>query len=541
MSVIVTVHGTSSGAPEDEGPKWWQRGSEFQQRLSRWLDFDKSEITVEPFHWGEGPNSELARRKAGTQLLKRLRTYERHGQDYYLIGHSHGGSVIYHALLEASSRKIALPHLKQWITIGTPFIWMQRKRLFVQRLSHMGKIGYAMMIGSVAGLLIGGPTTVLYGKEMYKALIAANPAMTGDPSLSVQSMETSGMLDLQMVMQLIATPLFAVMLFVWLRWRRARSERRYAEATRKFFQAQFVDRWHSLRSGEDEAINALRAAKPLKVSLFQKNILTEPLKNAVVFGTILIFAFMFVWQTVAFLQFGFSQEYFERVWTNNPFGSSAFFNLPDFKTIAPNPVDFSKAWHLVSDGSGTGIGVLLGGSIGLPLSLAMMAGILWLFFSALHIIGYIIGMPVSWFLNWLTSGSLRNKAYGNDTIGENVLDVMPMPENCDRNCGRVPDNVEQALRAHAEKNAAQAFARARAVLGLKSELEGKGDIAQVMGEQLTGGELVHTAYFDVDPFAKLIAAALHASGCARFSDELRQSDDCEALLTCLEQTQSPVR
>jgi len=98
-------------------PHWWQRNSNFQKWLSLWLDL--TDVRIEPFHWGHGPNSELARRAAGQELFKRLRQFEEFGENYLLIGHSHGGSVIYHALIEAAGKQHELPHLKQWITIGS--------------------------------------------------------------------------------------------------------------------------------------------------------------------------------------------------------------------------------------------------------------------------------------------------------------------------------------------------------------------------------------------------------------------------------------
>jgi hypothetical protein len=94
-------------------------------------------VEIEPFHWDEGPNSELKRRKAGQALLKKLKEYERMGENYHLIGHSHGGSVIHHALLLASNRRESLPHLRIWLTVGTPFI-RTKPRLFelISFLSH---------------------------------------------------------------------------------------------------------------------------------------------------------------------------------------------------------------------------------------------------------------------------------------------------------------------------------------------------------------------------------------------------------------------
>jgi hypothetical protein len=116
--LIVFVHGTGSANPADEGKKWWQLGSSFSNELGALL----ASVTVaSPFHWS-GLNSELARRRAGSALLDRLRQMEAGSQRYHLVGHSHGGSVIWHALTQSAAQGRRLAGLKSWCTVGTPFL-----------------------------------------------------------------------------------------------------------------------------------------------------------------------------------------------------------------------------------------------------------------------------------------------------------------------------------------------------------------------------------------------------------------------------------
>jgi hypothetical protein len=150
MTMLITVHGTNAGDPNDEGEHWWQKNSPFQKRLAEWLDLDGVEI--EPFHWDEGPNSEVKRRKAGARLLNQLRALEKEDGSYYLIGHSHGGSVIHAALQRASIKHQTLPRLHSWLTIGTPFIRTRPRRFLFSRLSRIGKIFYLATL--IALLLI---------------------------------------------------------------------------------------------------------------------------------------------------------------------------------------------------------------------------------------------------------------------------------------------------------------------------------------------------------------------------------------------------
>ena len=60
------------------------------------------------FHWS-GENSERARIKAGLDLLERFLENEERCIPYHVIGHSHGGSVIWHALRMAELKNHRLP------------------------------------------------------------------------------------------------------------------------------------------------------------------------------------------------------------------------------------------------------------------------------------------------------------------------------------------------------------------------------------------------------------------------------------------------
>jgi len=117
--LIVFVHGTGSANPADEGKKWWQLGSSFSDELGALLQ--SCAVVARPFHWS-GLNSELARRRAGSILLEQLQQMEAGRQRYHLVGHSHGGSVIWHALTQSAAQGRRLAGLKSWSTVGTPYL-----------------------------------------------------------------------------------------------------------------------------------------------------------------------------------------------------------------------------------------------------------------------------------------------------------------------------------------------------------------------------------------------------------------------------------
>jgi hypothetical protein len=145
---VILVHGTGSAATEDIGTSWWQIGGGFQE----WLKGSgESDWSVQPilktgsyveedngiFHWS-GANSELERRRAGQRLASLLRTFEEKGQPYALIGHSHGGSVIWHALLDLYTSGLKLDCLHSVVTLGTPFLRFGARWAWMRQLVLLG-------------------------------------------------------------------------------------------------------------------------------------------------------------------------------------------------------------------------------------------------------------------------------------------------------------------------------------------------------------------------------------------------------------------
>lgn len=132
-AVVIAVHGTGASNVNDSGDLWWQNGSGFETDLLKAIPHN---VTFEPpFHWS-GANRESSRLRAGHELYTRLKqldeAYESRGRDlsesnrqrlgYHLIGHSHGGVVIWHALRISVRRENELKYLRSWATMGTPYL-----------------------------------------------------------------------------------------------------------------------------------------------------------------------------------------------------------------------------------------------------------------------------------------------------------------------------------------------------------------------------------------------------------------------------------
>lgn len=125
--VLVLVHGTFAAQAADRGADWWQNGSEeavaLQKRLPANVQFPPQ---GKVFHWS-GENNERARIKGANDLLDYLRALEHDGIAYHLVGHSHGGSVIWHALRLGVLQGRPLERMRSWATVGTPFMHLRPK------------------------------------------------------------------------------------------------------------------------------------------------------------------------------------------------------------------------------------------------------------------------------------------------------------------------------------------------------------------------------------------------------------------------------
>jgi hypothetical protein len=122
---VILVHGTGATAPSEDGGSWWQTRHPLWRRLGAMSD---ERLRVEAFIWS-GANSETARRSAGKRLYLRLRQIDAAGESVHLLGHSHGGSVIWHALQLFNRRRGRFERaIRSWASVGTPFLQYGARR-----------------------------------------------------------------------------------------------------------------------------------------------------------------------------------------------------------------------------------------------------------------------------------------------------------------------------------------------------------------------------------------------------------------------------
>jgi hypothetical protein len=121
--VIVTVHGTNDADPDDDGERWWQRGSSFSQHLIyRLWERGVPDAEILPLHWS-GMNSDYDRLQGAKRLAGTLRALHRAGRPHAVIAHSHGGNVTVEGLTQAGRS----PLRGGIVSFGTPFFTRRLK------------------------------------------------------------------------------------------------------------------------------------------------------------------------------------------------------------------------------------------------------------------------------------------------------------------------------------------------------------------------------------------------------------------------------
>lgn len=255
MGTILTIHGTFAhldvpGAPIDSASStsyWWRPDSPFVKELTTLVQGADGDCEVMPFIWG-GENSERARRAAGRRLFLELKRLEEGGEPYAVIAHSHGGSVLSAALLQAAARKQELPGLKRWITVGTPFVELRRERFLFMRLPIILKAMYVasfmlflIFAGATIGRLWDGDIRFDSSREMWRLGIGAIAA---------------------------SVPVIVFLIVALFRER----QQRFFNLPRVRARAQkfFADRWVALTHEDDEAVRGLGSLRSVSLPIFDR-------------------------------------------------------------------------------------------------------------------------------------------------------------------------------------------------------------------------------------------------------------------------------
>lgn len=274
MATVVTVHGTYAhivGPPDAPAPaelQWWQPGSLTEQHIRQLVDAQDGRLDFVPFTWS-GDNSENARRQAGARLFEELQKLEARNEDYCLVGHSHGGSVIAAALVESAARGKKLEHLRKWITVGTPFVALRKERFLFTRLTLPRKVVF------VASLMLLMMFLFYLGGAIYDGTLgwgAENQLLRFGFSATMMSLPF-------------------IVFYVFLKVLDARRYFFYRPAVRENAKDWYGEKWLSLNHEDDEAVQGFRLLPQVKLSFFDREFAVPMLTLIAVF--VLPLAYLF--------------------------------------------------------------------------------------------------------------------------------------------------------------------------------------------------------------------------------------------------------
>ena len=268
MGTILTVHGTfahlqvpgSSAESESSTAYWWRADSPFITELKGLVRGADGDVNVEAFEWS-GENSVRERRAAGHALYRKLLQLEDGNESYCVVAHSHGGSVVSAALLEAAAKRQKLSGLKRWMTIGTPFVELRRERFLFMRLPLLLKAMYVasfmlfmIFVGATIGRIFEGDINLDNGRQLWRLGI-------------------SGLFA--------ALPVIVFLLVVSFRERRSRyfNRPRVRERARDYF----GKRWLALTHEDDEVVRGLGTLRGATLPIFDRQFAVPVLSLTAVF------------------------------------------------------------------------------------------------------------------------------------------------------------------------------------------------------------------------------------------------------------------
>ncbi|PPD26896.1 MAG: hypothetical protein CTY20_13655 [Hyphomicrobium sp.] len=577
MATILAVHGTfahvgstpAAGGVIDGGRQWWQSGSSFEREIGELVEAGDGPVEVARFEWS-GANSELARREAGHRLLAEMQKLEARNETYCVIGHSHGGSVISAALLEAGARRVKLDHMKRWVTVGTPFVKLAKERWLFARLDLFRKVIFVasmmlflmFMVYLVADLAGGQP--MLFGTTFPGILVAMGLAM----SLPI------------------------VFFYFLLSYLDRRNLLLYSRSATRRAREAFGSRWLSLAHADDEAIQGLAFLPGAKLYFFDKSFAVPTLTFASVFALPLLY-FVIVTSPNAIL--GIADWLKADVYAarTSPEAEKAVRDLQasirqarknaGFKIAAGGPdgqplsgEERRTAWREYRRARGElaarypdlpaaeralrfnarfferndkpcaggrlcGEGRDLRINSGLllhvvtdELTWALGAGDaesrqqrwLWSLVVPAVLVPVIAGLIAfvlmvlirgaaiaisrgsSSLLNSMTNSEVKRAAFGNDTEGEIAVGAIDRPMWLERSPPRLPAALGKLVTDYSNGIASQSLSKFRNAIGQLASADPKHTADTAITTYFTWKELVHSSYFDVSEFRQLVAQAV---------------------------------
>lgn len=119
-----------------------------------------------------------------------------------------------------------------------------------------------------------------------------------------------------------------------------------------------------------------------------------------------------------------------------------------------------------------------------------------------------VSVLLSKMLNPVARDQIRASGFGSDTRSDRAIDTLDFPMWLKSGWPALPEALGQEIQAVSDSAAAKAVQQFRGALGNLALAKGPGGSADLLSKYLTGDELIHTTYFKVARFRKLVAYSL---------------------------------
>lgn len=488
MAVIITVHGTNDSG-ETTGEGWWQRGGALHRDLERLVVAKTEKFSFEPLKWN-GKNSEDSRFEAGHELSDRLQTLLTNNIPHCIIGHSHGGSVTAHALRELEHRTGTDVPLPRWIVVGTPFIETIQDRFRFTRLKNFGKAAYVSFAMTLAAALF--TAWLLIFREADNDRHA-----------------------LGFVVAFLASSIGFLLLF-----RKSEHPKMSQYSGRLLPDSERMrGSLLHLRHRDDEALNSLMATPNVRLRIFGPSILYTALSSLAIFAIPLLVVVL-----------AFTPDYYDALarWLATIPGLEKFgattqqlidkdgvllasgrrlFNVflivlmapPVFLLINVGLIDFKDE---AQQSLGAGLGLLFG--------LCLLLAFNYMIQLFVSILSQTAGRFLSNQLDGLATTQVRAAAFGDDIQGEKASLAFHSPASfaTPPKTPELPRELSDQISEFSDQRASETFAKLRRQLIELQEGSGNQNVVDWLTGSVTWRELIHTSYFEIQEFRKLVAYAV---------------------------------
>lgn len=413
----------------------------------------------------------MSRFAAAEALRNRLFELERQDEDYCLLGHSHGGSVVATALVNASKKGHPLRYARRWITIGTPYIETRRRFALFSRLRPWGRAGYLLFA--------------------YTAITWASFA------ISVLLTQSDNPIFDRIV--LFGGPSLLAFLYILLLFSQPQKVRLYAVRLSEEAVTSLLGKWFPLFHADDEALGALHWVRAAKVSLFDKNFAVPALSFMSLISIPVIMYALSHWAVYEDLAAHLGAWVSLTPTPKSQVGRLEAFARDSLAVIAYPTVHILQvlqAADVTPNSQFLGFALFVG-------TLAGLTG-LWLASVLINLLvvlfaGY-VSSALSWILNRLAHIQIRTISLGGDALGEEVIAADDAPIWIGGRGKPLPADLAKEISHLSDAAAAEALKRIRTQIATLA-LAGDGSSLDF----LSWRELVHTSYFYVPRFRKLVA------------------------------------